>query len=101
MHLRGDSSLIYFVSEQPVVTKNDRKDSRVDPDTKELYFFFNEQGTKKLYDFTSGHLGRALGFVYVGSLRKIYTIEEIVDHGVIKFNSGKINMVNPPPEVVK
>jgi len=97
MLLRGDSSLVYFIAEQPVVTKLDRIDSDVDLDSNSLYFFFDEHGTNKLLDYTTNHLGGKVGFVYVGSLRKIYTIEEIVDNGVIEFTSNRIYKINRQP----
>ena len=102
MLLRGDSSLVYYINEQPVVTKHDRKDAEVDKENKTLYFFFDEQGTKKLLDFTTSHLEGKLGFVYVGSLNKIYEIKEIVDNGVIEFTAQNIYKVNrQPPSRVK
>ena len=101
MFLRGDSSQVYYISERPVVDKHDRKDVKVDKDTNTLYFFFDELGTRKLLDYTTNHIGGKLGFVYVGSLNEIYTIEEIVDNGIIRFMSGRIYMAKPPSDLVK
>ena len=101
MFLRGDSSQVYSISGKPVVSKHDRKETLVDEDTKTLYFFYDDQGTRKLLDFTTKHKGGKLGFVYVGFLREIYTIEEIVDNGIIKFNSGRIYQIKPPAKLVK
>jgi len=101
MFLRGDSSQVYYISERPVVSKHDRKDVQVDKDTNTLYFFFDGQGTRKLLDYTTKHIGGKLGFVYVGSLNEIYTVEEIVDNGIIRFMSGRIYMVKPPSGLVK
>lgn len=92
--LRGDSALVYFIAEQPVVCMHDRIATKVDQETNALYFYYDEPGTKKLLDFTRNHPGGKLGFVYLGSLRKIYTIEEIVDNGIIEFSSDRIYKVN-------
>jgi len=97
MLLRGDSSLIYFVSEQPVVSKRDRLVSEAAEDSNSLYFFHNERGTKRLLEFTTDHVGGKVGFVYLGSLRAIYIIEEIVDNGVIELTSNRIYKINRRP----
>jgi hypothetical protein len=94
MLLQGDSSRVYNIAEQPVVSKYDRLSSEVGQDSVSLYFFYNEQGTRKLLEFTSNHPRGELGFVWLGSLIKIYTIEEIVDNGVIEFTSDRIYKVS-------
>ena len=97
MLYRGDSALVYYISEQPVVSKHHRKNAEVDTVTNSLYFYFDDQGTEKLLDFTTRHLGGKIGFVYVGSLNKIYSIEEIIDNGVIEFTAENIYKVNRKP----
>ena len=96
MFLRGDSTLVYYIAEQPVVSIQDRRDARVDTVSNDLYFVFNEQGTQRLLDFTTNHLGSKIGFVHVGSLRKIYTIVDVIDNGVIEFTSQNFQKVDKP-----
>ena len=97
MLYRGDSSMVYYIAEHPIVSKHHRKDTEVDQDNKALYFFFDERGTERLLAYTTNHLGKQIGFVYVGSLNKIYTIEEIVDNGVIEFTAENIHKVDRHP----
>jgi hypothetical protein len=94
MFLRGDSTQLYFISEEPIVSKYQRKMTGAIEDTNALYFFYDEEGTQKLHDYTSSHTGGRLGFVWLGSLRKIYTIEETVSNGIINFSSQNIYQVD-------
>ncbi len=94
MFLRGDSSQLFFIAEKPVVSKYHLKKTGVIEESNALYFFYDDEGTKRLLDYTSSHLGEKLGFVWLGSLRKIYTVDEIVNNGIIDFSSSTIHMVD-------
>ena len=90
MLLREDSSQVYFIADQPVVSIHHLKASEVDENTNTLYFIYDENGTKKLLDFTSTHQGGKLGFIYLGSLRKILMVKETVESGIINVGSNEI-----------
>lgn len=36
-------------------------------------------------------------YILIGPLRKIHTVDEIVDNGVIEFTSGRIYKIEDPP----
>lgn len=88
MLLQEDSSLVYYIAEQPVVSNNDVVRSEGSVDRWNVIFSYNKAGTRKLLNFTTHHLGDQLGFVDKRSLRAIYTIDEIVDNGVIEIIYG-------------
>jgi len=94
MFLRGDSTQLYYISEKPIVNKYDLKKTGAIEETNALYYFYDDEGTKKLQEFTSNHLGEKIGFVWLGSLRKVFTIEETISNGIINFSSGSIYQVD-------
>jgi len=84
MLLREDSSMVYYIAEQPVVSDNDLVSIQGNVGGSWVKHYYNKAAAKKLQDFTTHHLGEKLGYVDMGSLSAIYTIEEIVDNGVIE-----------------
>jgi preprotein translocase subunit SecD len=68
MSLLGDSTQIYFLSKQSIITKKNIFEVKVNEDAGSMYFIYNEEGTEKLSHHTSQNLGRKMGFVWLGSL---------------------------------
>jgi hypothetical protein len=90
MFLRGDSTLVYHIAEKPIVTRSQLILTEADTVTGKLYFYYDKEGTRSLLEFTTTHVGDQIGFVSIGALLKIITVEEIVDNGIIELMANKL-----------
>jgi preprotein translocase subunit SecD len=97
MYLVGDSSQVYFIAAEPIVSRQQLMETRVDPNTNALYFLYDEEGTKNLQEFTANHIGEKVAFVNLGALAAIRTVDEVVNNGIIALTSKPIYKVNLEP----
>lgn len=92
--LRGDSAEVYFVAKQPVVGRSQVVSTVGNDHPTSLLFIYNDVAAARLKEFTSGHVGGLVGFVHLGSLRKVYMIEETIDNGVIDLMARSLRRVD-------